>query len=72
MKNEEHWQFRKPRKEQAPASREQKLHICTQSTSHCLSRASVGAGMGGGVGDSPCQTDKLAGGWCTGCGPVNS
>lgn len=31
MKNEEHWQFRKPRKEQAPASREQKLHIVSKA-----------------------------------------
>lgn len=52
MKNEEHWQFRKATKEQAPASREQKLHICRQSTSHSLSRAPVGAEVGvGRVGD---------------------
>lgn len=48
MKNEEHWQFRKATKEQAPASREQKLHICRQSTSHGLSRAPVGAEVGVG------------------------
>lgn len=62
MKNEEHWQFRKATKEQAPASREQKLHICRQSTSHSLSRAPVGAELGvGRVGDAP-SSDRQAGG----------
>lgn len=61
VKNEEHWQFRKLTKEQTPASREQKLHICKQSTSNSLSCAPVGGVGGGGVmGDSP-SSDRQAG-----------